>query len=287
GSNVGLTATGSQFWTRSEADVADAAETGDRFGSALAAGDSDGDGFADLAIGIPGADVGVNVDAGAVTVLYGTATGLSASGSQTWDQDLPDVGECAETGDHFWGALTWGDFNGDGFADLAVGVPGEDVDGTVDVGAVNVLYGSAARLSATNSQLWSQNSVGMPDVAEAGDHFGSALTAGDFNGDGFADLAIGVPDEDVGSVVDAGAVNVLYGAASGLSTANSQSWQQDTPGVQDTAETGDHFSCAVAAADFNGDGFADLAIGVPGEDVGAIVDAGAANVLYGGATNLS
>jgi FG-GAP repeat len=100
-----------------------------------------------------------------------------------------------------------GDFNHDGVADLAVGVPGEN-----DIaGAVDVLYGAGAGLGGTGAQFFQVG--GTPEFL---DRFGSALAAGDFNGDGFADLAAGASGEDVGSVRDAGAVSVLYGSAGGL-----------------------------------------------------------------------
>ena len=115
------------------------------------------------------------------------------------------------------------DFNGDGIGDLAVGVPFEDVDGNLDAGAVNVLYGSATGLTASGDQFWTQNSTGVLDDAEAGDAFGSSLANGDFNNDGFSDLAIGVPSEDVaGPVANAGAVSVLYGSATGLTDDGNQ-----------------------------------------------------------------
>jgi FG-GAP repeat len=78
-----------------------------------------------------------------------------------------------------------GDFNHDGFADLAVGVPGEN--GLA--GAVNVLYGTAGGLSGTDAQLFGQ----VGGAAEGGDMFGSVVAAGDFNHDGFADLAAARP----------------------------------------------------------------------------------------------
>ena len=109
-----------------------------------------------------------------------------------------------------------GDFNGDGIGDLAVGAPGEDIGAIVDAGVVHVMNGSAAGLTATGSQYWNQNSAGIADAVETGDGFGSTLTAGDFNGDGRDDLAIGAPAEDVGATVDAGVVHVLYGSAAGL-----------------------------------------------------------------------
>jgi hypothetical protein len=105
------------------------------------------------------------------------------------------------------------DFNNDGFADLAVGAPFESIGGVVAGGAVSVLYGTPTGLAAGGSQLFTQNSPGVVGAAASGDFLGDALAAGDFNNDSFADLAIGVPLEEVGSARDAGAVNVLPGSA--------------------------------------------------------------------------
>jgi FG-GAP repeat len=137
-----------------------------------------------------------------------------------------------------------GDFDGDGHDDLAVGVNGEDFfadDFFENAGAVNVIYGSASRLTAEGNQLWNQNSAGIADRAETGDVFGWSLSAGDFNGSGHDDLAVGVPGEGLGSLASAGAVNVLYGAGVGLRADGNQLWHQDSPGIVDTAEEGDTF----------------------------------------------
>jgi hypothetical protein len=249
-------------------------------------GDFDGDGFADLAVGVPDEDVGAVVDAGAVNVLYGGAQqpgGWSGAGSQLFTQS--GAGGRAEAGDLFGDVVAVGNFNGDGFGDLAVGARGEDVGSVRDAGAVSVLYGSAGGLTSGGSQLFTQNSPGVGSSAEVGDFFGAALAAGDFNGDGFADLAVGVPFE-VG-IVRSGAVNVLYGSATGLSGVGSQLWTQNSPGVVDSSEAGDRFGHALAAGDFNGDGLAELAIGAGGEDVGAAVNAGAVTVLQGEADGLT
>jgi hypothetical protein len=171
------------------------------------------------------------------------------------------------------------DFDGDGFADLAVGVPHEDIGAEAGAGAVNVLYGTATGLSSAGNQFWSQNSQGILDSSESGDHFGDALAAGDFDGDGFTDLAIGVPDEGFGAASAAGAVNVLYGSAAGLTLAGNQFWAQDSTGIADQSEIGDNFGQALAAGDFDGDGFVDLAVGVPDETLGSILNAGSVNVL--------
>src|SRR6266536_2204354 len=275
GSAGKLTGTGSQIFTQATPGVGSSVEAGDRFGEALAAGDFNNDGFADLAVGVPDEDVGTIQVAGAVNVLYGSAGGLTTSGGQLFTQ----VGSAAEPGDFFGWALAAGDFNQDGFADLAAGAPGESVGSINEAGAVSVLYGSAARLTRTGGQLFTQ----VGSAAEPSDLFGWALAAGDFNQDGFADLAAGAPFESVGSIQAAGAVSVLYGSAARLTRTGGQLFTQ----VGSAAEPSDLFGWALAAGDFNQDGFADLAAGAPFESVGSIQAAGAVSVLYGSAARLT
>jgi FG-GAP repeat len=139
------------------------------------------------------------------------------------------------------------DFNNDGFADLAVAVPFEDVGTIPDAGAVHVLDGTPTGLGAAGGQLLTQDSPGVPGIAEV-DFFAEGLTAADFDGDGFDDLAVGIPGEDVGAVMEAGAANVTYGAAGGLTATGSQLFTQDTPGIPDTAEANDLFALGLAAS---------------------------------------
>jgi hypothetical protein len=267
--------------------VGSRAEAFDNFGLALAAGDFDNDSFADLAVGAPFETVGSVVEAGAVNVLYGSAGGLTGAGSQIFTQDTAGVGSRAEVFDSFGRALAAGDFDNDSFADLAVGAPNETVGAIDFAGAVNVLYGSAGGLTGAGSQIFTQDSAGVGSSAEAFDSFGLALAAGDFDNDTFADLAVGAPLENVGSVEGAGAVNVLYGSAGGLTGAGSQVFTQNTPGVGSSAERSDVFGLALAAGDFDNDSFADLAVGAPFENVGSVEQAGAVNVLYGSAGGLT
>jgi hypothetical protein len=94
------------------------------------------------------------------------------------------------------------------------------------------------------------------------------------------------PVEDIGSVLDAGAVNVIYGSPTGLSATfvADQFWSQNTANVEDAAEETDAFGISLVAGDFNDDGREYLAIGVfeDLQDVnGVIVDAGAVNVIHG------
>ncbi len=217
------------------------AEAGDFFAISLASGDYDGDGHDDLAIGVSGEDVGAVADAGAVNVVHGSGSGLTAAGDQLWHQDTPGVLAMAEAGDFFGHSVASGDFDGDGHDDLAISASDEDVGAVVDAGAVNVLYGSGSGLTAAGDQLWHQDTPGVLGMAEAEDLFGFSLASGDFNGDGHNDLAIGVAGEDVGTTSDAGAVNVFYGSTASLTAAGDQLWHQDTPGVLGMAEAGDVF----------------------------------------------
>jgi hypothetical protein len=271
GAGGGLSGNGSQLFTQ----IGGTPEVGDMFGAALAAGDFDNDGFADLAVGAPGEAVGAADAAGAVSVLYGSATGLTTSGGQLFTQ----VGGTAEGGDQFGSALATGDFDNDGFADLAVGAPFEAVGASFAAGAVSVLQGSAGGLTATGGQLFTQ----VGGAVEAGDVFGSALAAGDFNNNGFADLAAGAPGEAVGSAGGAGAVSVLPGSAGGLTTTGGRLFTQ----VGGTPEIGDQFGFVLAVGDFNNNGVADLAVGAPFEAVGSASGAGAISVLYGSVGGLT
>ena len=134
------------------------------------------------------------------------------------------------------------DSNGIGQWDLAIGAPGENLGTDVDAGAVNLLAGSATGPSGGSLVL-----QGNP---EDFDHFGAAIAGGfflhDFDNNGFHDLAVGAPDETVGTVVSAGAVSVYYasGGPGGVVTPGPV-FTQGGGGLGGVAETFDDFGAAL------------------------------------------
>lgn len=114
-----------------------------------------------------------------------------------------------------------------------------------------------------------------------------AKYADDYNGDGYHDLAVGAPGTDVGNASSAGAVVVLYGSKSGASAANRSVVTQNTSGVAGSAENQDYFGTSLASADFNKDGYADLAVGATGEGVGIHTYVGQVTILWGSKKGLS
>ena len=285
GTSAGLDSAGSQSFTQSSPGIDGGNEEYDRFGYALAVGNFNGDDYSDLAIGIPDESVGTLVSAGRVVVIYGSADGLDSENNFDFNQNTPMIEEVAEAYDMFGYALTAGDFDGNGCDDLAVGVPGEEIDGILFAGAVNVLYGFSYGLSIGGDQLWHQDVSGIADSAEPYDYYGIVLAAGDFAGDGYDDLCVGIPYEDINGESNAGAVNVIYGSSGGL-TARDQIFHQDMYGVDDTAEGGDNFGLSLATGDFDGDGRDDLAVGVPYETYDSLILTGIVHVLYGGLNHL-
>ena len=280
GSATGLGAAHNQFF--SEQDLGTRAEASDQFGASLAACDFNGDGYADLAIGVPGEDFGFD-DIGSVQIVFGSADRLIVNDSQVLFQGENGIYNPAEKGDHFGRSLAAGYFNGDDYCDLAVGVPGEEPgDAYTDSGAVHVLYASASGFSPFASEwLWSRHDDDVAGEIQEDAFFGRVLTAGDFNGDGLDDLAIGTPYDDVSGNIDAGSVHVMYGGnSSGLSDRGDRVWYQG--GYINTAvEPNDRFGWALAAGDVDNDGYDDLVIGTPYEDIRSVVDAGMIQVFYG------
>jgi hypothetical protein len=251
----------------------------DGFGTALAVGDFDGDFHADVAIGAPGAGTG-----GRVYVLRGgsASTPLLTTGAQTWSQASPGVPGTPESGDRFGAALAAGNFEGSGLWGLAIGVPGESLDGIDHAGLVDVLdSGGAGGLTGTGAQEWDQAVSGVPGTATANEAFGEVLASADFNGDSHDDLAVGQPRGSVGAATGAGDVTVLYGASGGLSVTGAQRFTQNSAGVAGTAESNDRFGTALAAVRLTHSADYDLVVGVAFEALGSTPMDGMIQLLPG------
>ncbi|MDO0934741.1 FG-GAP-like repeat-containing protein [Streptomyces sp. DG2A-72] len=111
-----------------------------------------------------------------------------------------------------------GDFNGDGYRDAVLPAPGANVAGKEAAGAVVVLYGSSSGLATARRKTLTQNTTGIPGTAEAYDRFGAATATEDLNRDGYADLVISSPYEDTAKGANSGAVTVVWGSRSGLTS---------------------------------------------------------------------
>ena len=258
----------------------------------ISRGDFNRDGIADLAVGVTGESLAAGDNAGVVHVLFGSPTGLTADGDQLLSMELPSVAALtggAQPGAAFGASLAAGDFDADGFSDLAVGAPGTNVQSQANAGMVIVFYGSATGLAvrgASNSVFTSQTGTNGA--------FGRSMVWADFGRGPQGDLAIGAPGADLGfgqppESQDAGEVHVLYGIATGLSVGGRQLFRQGLNGLAGFPEELDSFGTTLAAANFGNGATADLAIGVPLEGPGAdFVDGtGAVHVVYGTTIGLS
>ena len=274
---------------------------GDEAGwSVSSAGDVNGDGYADLIVGAPGGDAGGSA-AGAAWVLLGASSGF---GSLVGGRTVVDLASLAPSGgfvirgdeelDTAGFAVSFaGDVNGDGYADLIVGAPANSNGGT----AAGEAYVVLGRASGFGSVVGGRAVLDLSGLAPAdgfvvrGD-FGfdqagfSVSSAGDVNGDGYADVIVGAP-----TAGDVGAAYVVLGRASGFGSLVDGHAVLDLTSLAPTDGfivrgdgAADNAAWSVSSAgDVNGDGYADLIVGAPFDDDGGS-NAGAAYVVLGRAS---
>ncbi|WP_326573976.1 FG-GAP and VCBS repeat-containing protein [Actinacidiphila glaucinigra] len=156
-------------------------------------------------------------------------------------------------------ATTIGDFDKDGYGDLAIGRGYEQPDR--ERGYVTVQYGGPAGPNTARKPVkFSQDTAGVPGASENEDFFGAAVSAGDVNGDGYADLAIGAPGEALSGKRRTGMVTVLLGRAGGLSGSGAKAYSQSTSGIAGAVENDDSFGVNLKLTDYTRDGRADLMV---------------------------
>ncbi|GLY30422.1 FG-GAP and VCBS repeat-containing protein [Kineosporia sp. NBRC 101731] len=271
GSGGRVTVTAREVRSQNSAGVPGAAEAGDRFGSVLSSVDN---GLGAL-VGVPEENVGTAKDSGSVWHLRVNAAGNPIS-SYSWSQNSPGVAGTATAGDRFGASVS---SRGNV---AAIGVPGEDVAGRNNAGAVQTLVQKADVF--TPQRFVTQNTAGVPGGAEAGDQFGAEVVAGAaLICQEETDLAIGSPGEDVGSRKDAGSITLVNETR--LGACASKVVRQGS-GLAGAAETGDQVGSVLGITrgmDGLDEDYSDrLLVGVPYEDIGAVPDAGLVQPLKGG-----
>ncbi|WP_282422176.1 hypothetical protein [Polyangium sp. 15x6] len=216
----------------------------DRFGYSLAVGDFNNDNLDDLAIGAPFEDYGAE-STGLVFLFKGTSSGLTP-----WAL-ISQIGS-NEAFDRFGWALTTGDFNGDGIDDLAASALNEGPGGDPNAGTVFIYTGGTGGL--TDWVYYHQESPG-PGTNEDRDLFGYALSSGDYNGDGWDDLAVGAPGEARNGERQ-GVVYVLGGGTMGMSFMG-----EVNQGALSVGHIDERFGSALASGDFFGTPADELVVG--------------------------
>jgi hypothetical protein len=245
-------------------------EDGAEFGGAVAsAGDVNGDGHADVLVGEPYADAPLLPDAGRVSLYLGRPDPIALSTTPAW------VTYGTRAGGHFgFGVASAGDVDRDGRSDVIIA---EERGGALGLGAAHLYLGNASGLSPMRAQLFENDSSQGVPAEPSGT---SVSSAGDVNGDGYADIVVGFPSyvATSGATSADGLVRVYLGGAPGPDA------------IADTEVIGDpgmHLGFSVSGGgDFDGDGYSDITVGAPGTQVSEPGE-GAVFVFHGSAAGIA
>jgi hypothetical protein len=270
GSSSGIVTAGALWLDQNVSGVPGSSETGDGFGWSVAIGKINKDNYNDLLIGTPLENYSDNGDgSGMITQFWGGSAGVSLS-SVTSVTGEAITHTAKVTGTYVFDLgfnLAVTDTNRDGYGEVIAGVAGAEVSWQAQPGAVVSLAGRSTGLSPTGVKVLSQDSSGVAGAAEDDDYFGDSIGVGDVTGDGYGDVVVGIPGEDIGTTAEAGAMVLLRGSAGGLTGTGSQSLDQSSALVPGSAETKDYFADSVALLNLNGTGPLEAVVGSPGEEV--------------------
>lgn len=255
----------------------------DYSGHASAAGDVNGDGFEDVIVAA-NVEYSRSDDAGASYVVFGKPGGFPEDFQlSTLDGRNGFKLNGLAKSDFFPGrSASVGDVNGDGFADLVIGAPGDDTNGA-NAGAAYIIFGHAGAFPSVLEVSDLDGSNGFQVYGKAAnDSLGSAIsTAGDVNGDGFADVVIGASGADLGSRGSAGESYVIFGHRGAFAATFDLSRLDGSNGFRIKGEAAyNSVGIDVSTGDVNGDGFDDLLIGALAPFFRTI-SIGTINVVFG------
>ena len=260
------------------------------------AGDVNADGFADFMIGASGFN-GDEYDSsthhiGATYLIYGSETDLNG------ELNLSDIATGDLRGSVFYGTnqydysgssiATAGDVNHDGLADFLIGVAESDINGT-DSGMVYLIYGQNddfdLEINLSDIQSGTRPGAYFSGISQH-DQLGiSVSSAGDVNGDGYADILLGANQAQAGEIVEGGQTYLIYGRQPLISGEVALAQLQTSSlnyAVFNGAQAGEKSGTSVSSAgDVNGDGYADILIGSPGYDVNSYYRQGRTFLVYG------
>ncbi|WP_256123311.1 VCBS repeat-containing protein [Streptomyces sp. EN16] len=238
------------------------------YADSLAAGKVTGDGKTDLvAVGVRGIGSTFRTEA---WFLKGAAAGLASGPAKVIDSKQHERLDAVI-----------GDFDRNGYGDIAVGNP----YASGGRGSVTLWYGASAG-PGSRSLSFSQSTAGITGASEADDAFGTSLAAGDADGDGYGDLAVGVPGETVGKKSASGAAYLFRGGSGGLKGSRSAVFDKTLPGVAGGTVAQDYFGYDLRLRDLDRNGRADLAVAVPGENTVRILPGAKGGVTGAGSVVL-